>query len=107
MGGTFTKYTIQWFNAITGDLIFSEIQTPSAGDLAMKFPFLSGSAEQPIVFFQVFPEGDASFKTPVDSITEESIAFEIEIPVDTTVTDIKPSIWENTEINPVTEQLVR
>ncbi|MBN4070876.1 T9SS type A sorting domain-containing protein [Crocinitomix catalasitica] len=90
-----TKYNIQWFNAITGDLIFSEIQKESGGDLAMKFPFLSGSAEQPIVFFQVFPEDEPSFKSQSGSTTFEDITYEISLPNDSTLYKLEPTDWDN------------
>ncbi len=64
--GWLKHYSIQWFNAITGNLIFTEGRwTNTSSELPIEFPLLTGDETQPLVFFQVYPWNEPEFKTPI------------------------------------------
>ncbi len=79
MGGT-KKYKIQWYNAITGNFVATQIQWSNAfGKLDLRFPdTLTGDLTAPMLFFKIYPSAESFLPSTVEG-NDNAAASEAEI----------------------------
>lgn len=69
--GEEVEYKINWYNALNGSFIETVHETStSTGVLPIHFPFLSGNASKPILFFEIYRADQSTFKTAIQDISE-------------------------------------
>ena len=89
------QYHVEWFNALTGDFLLQQ-EYPSSlfGNLELSFPgILTGNEVTPILFFTIHPAGGSLKMSEQDTTRTERII--VNLPADTSVRDIKPTVWDN------------
>ena len=97
--GWVKHYEIQWYNALTGALIFTEGRwTNASHELKIEFPLLTGDATQPIILFKVYP-WDESFLAPIedDSIGVALSGISPSREPDKLLGTIEPTQWDNVQ----------
>jgi hypothetical protein len=67
------EYKINWYNALTGEPIgtVSEMSLEN-GWLPLHFPFLSGNASKPILFFEIYRSDQPTFKLGVNDVSSNN-----------------------------------
>lgn len=65
------EYKINWYNAMNGSFIETVNETSTTtGFLPIHFPFLSGNASMPILFFEIYHANQASFKIALQDTSQ-------------------------------------
>lgn len=93
--GENVDYKINWYNALTGDLVDSgEYNTGLLGFLELHFPLLTGNATQPLLFFEIYRSNQPSFKS-AEEMTEMNAMEFPSLDRDSTTTNIVLTNWES------------
>lgn len=91
--GVFKGYKIEWYNALTGDLIWTFNHSSNLfGKMILLFPdTLTGNIDCPIMFFKFYPHGDAFLSplAPNDFENLQSQEFQLAEDLD----PIDPTPW--------------
>jgi hypothetical protein len=68
------EYKINWYNALTGEPIdtVNEVSLEN-GWLPLHFPFLSGNASKPILFFEVYRANQSTFKLSSNEVSSNNV----------------------------------
>jgi len=99
--GALKHYHIQWYNALTNALIFTEGRwTNASGELPLEFPTLTGNSTQPLIYFRVFPWSDPGFLAPdhSDQLAANDLQIDLFEQPDTNLFDAETTNW--TEVSP-------
>ena len=97
--GWVKHYEIQWYNALTGGLIFTEGRWSNAsGELKIEFPLLTGDATQPIILFKVYPwDEDFLMAIEDDSVGVSLSGISPTGEPDEFLGTIEPTAWNDIE----------
>jgi hypothetical protein len=76
--GFLNRYSMEWYNAITGELIYSTTKISGlTGNLELEYPNLSEDDAQPLLLFKLYRTVDGSFLRPEEQQGMQIMAYEM------------------------------